>query len=264
MLAECLALAVMGLSAPFHARWAGNIQLTASHLTGAMGSVVGAWVVWLIAALLLGRVYCAAFCPAGVIQDFTVSLTELVRRRRRKWRKRPARPMRWWVLGAYGVAVLSGVAVVPLLVEPWPAFTNMVQQASGHASDTWALAPKAGVGAVWGMACAIVSIILIVVYALVSGRDFCNDICPMGSILALASARSAMHIEFYPDRCTSCLKCEDVCRAGCIDIAARTIDNARCIRCFDCLAVCPDDALRYQLNPNGIITPMFRRARPEV
>lgn len=144
------------------------------------------------------------------------------------------------------------------MVEPWPALVNVAEQFNGHSSLPHSMAVCAGVGAAWGLVCAGVSAVILVAFALLTGRDLCNDVCPVGSILTLAGSKAAMHIEFYPDRCTACLKCEDVCKAGCIDIKNRTIDDARCLRCFNCIAECPDDALKYQLNPNGIITPLFR------
>lgn len=261
MLAECVAFVLLGVSAPAHARVAGAIQLSASKLTGALATSAGAWIIWMVVTLLLGRVYCASFCPAGVLQDVVSRGMSLVFRRPLRYRKHEGRAVRWWVLTAYAGAVVAGIGVVALLVDPWPAFMNVVEQVSGHGSDARAIAGEAGLGLLAGFVCGLVSLFVFVGFALATGRDFCNDVCPVGSILALASGRSAMHIELYPDRCTGCLACEDVCKAGCIDIKSRRVDNARCVRCFNCVAECGEDAIRYQLNPNGIITPMFRRTR---
>lgn len=258
VLVECAALCILGISAPSHARMAGYAQLSARIVTVSLAATAAAWVFWMAVTVLLGRVYCASFCPVGTLQDVAVRCKAAVLRRPPRYRKHAARPVRWWVLAAYAAAVTAGAGMAPLLIEPWPAFINVTEQLAGRAGEAHAIALSAGAGGVWGLACAAVSVVLAGAYALATGRDFCNDVCPIGSILALAGARPAMHIALYPDRCTSCLKCEDVCKGACIDIKTRTIDDARCLRCFNCVAVCPHDAIKYQLNPNGIMTPMLR------
>ena len=63
------------------------------------------------------------------------------------------------------------------------------------------------------------------------------------------------------DRCTGCLKCEEACPANCIKAVSRYVDNTRCVRCFDCLHVCGDDAIHYQPNRNRPATPLMRKAK---
>lgn len=69
MLGECLMLALLGAAAPLHARLAGATQLGGGVIVTSVAATMGAWVLWLIVTLLLGRVYCGAFCPAGALQD---------------------------------------------------------------------------------------------------------------------------------------------------------------------------------------------------
>ncbi|MBD5230947.1 MAG: 4Fe-4S binding protein [Bacteroidales bacterium] len=260
MLIECVALVWLGAGAPLHARVAGAMQLSASKIAMGITASVGAWIVWLLATLLLGRVYCSSACPVGTLQDVVRRASCLIKPR--PYRRRAASRTRWWVLAAYAAAVVAGVGIVPLLIDPWPSFVNGVEQ-SGHLAGPGLTHPllvtRIGLGALWGVLASVASVALIAAWAVMRGRDFCNEVCPVGSILALAAERSMLHLELIPDRCTSCLRCEDVCKAGCIDIKTRTIDNARCVRCFNCLAECPDDAIKYQINRNGIITPMFQR-----
>lgn len=261
VLVETVAAVLLAAHTPVHARVIGNMQLSGSVIALSLGASIGAWMLWLLATLLLGRVYCSSFCVWGTLQDCVGYVRRLCGHR---WRYREARPVRWWVLGVYVVAVAIGAGIVPLLLEPYAGFMNMLECVGGDAGTTPGVAATLGVGSVWGMVCATLSIAALAIYAWLTGRDFCNDVCPVGSILAITSARSAMHIELYPDRCTSCLRCEDVCKAGCIDIKTRTVDNARCVRCFNCVAECKENAIRYQLNRNGIVTPMMRRSSPTV
>lgn len=69
------------------------------------------------------------------------------------------------------------------------------------------------------------------------------------------------HIEINPDKCTSCGLCEDVCRASCIKTVSRYVDNSRCVRCFDCVARCPEEAIKFQPNRNRPATPLMRRVK---
>ncbi len=94
---------------------------------------------------------------------------------------------------------------------------------------------------------------------MISGRDYCNTICPLGSALGAIGHMTVMNIEIDPDRCTYCGKCEDVCSAHCIKVTERMVDNSRCLRCFDCLAVCDDDAIHFQNTKNMPLTPLFQR-----
>lgn len=262
MLVECLALVWLGAGAPVHAHVGGAMQLSASKIAAGVATSVGAWMVWLVATLLWGRIYCAGICPVGTLQDIARRAANLFHHR--PYRRRSATPLRWWVLAVYAGAVVAGVTLVPMIIDPWPAFINSGEQAAYFAGKAPGvmLATRIGLGAIWGVTAAIASVALIAAWAVFRGRDFCNDICPVGSILSLAAHRALFHIELYPDRCTGCLRCEDVCKAGCIDIQKRTVDNARCLRCFNCIAECADDAIKYQINRNGIITPLFQGKTP--
>ncbi len=257
MLAECAAWVLWGAGAPVPAVAARQMQIVPSML----GATLASGLSWLLATILLGRVYCSAFCPLGVLQDMAVhgrrTAALLLRRRHKPFGYKPARPIRFWMLGAYIVGVVGAVGCLPLLLEPWPAFVNAVSsvaEGTRHASLAYL-----GVGALLGFVCAAVSVVMVMAYAFLAGRDFCNEICPVGTVLGVLSARSAMHIELIPDRCTSCLKCEEVCKASCISIKDRMVDNTRCVRCFNCVNVCPDNAIRYQLDRTGIISPLLQR-----
>lgn len=257
MLLECASWVVWGLSAPAHTQAARMLQVVPSLL----GATLSAGVLWLLVTLLAGRFYCAAFCPVGTLQDILIRLHIMARRRRgtRPFRFHEPRPWRYAALGVYIAAVVAGIGAVPLLLDPWPAFSNALSFASG-AGLRQGLA-YLGVGAGIGAVCAVLSALLLAVYALWRGRDFCNDLCPVGILLEPVARVAAFHLELVPDRCTSCLRCEDVCKASCISIKTRRIDNGRCIRCMDCLAACPDGAIRFTASRTGIISPLMQRRR---
>lgn len=234
------------------------LQITPSLALSGLGATLGAASVWLVITFLLGRVYCSTACPAGTLQDIVIRLrSRLPSPRFKRFTYKKPNSIRYVTLGIYAVAVITGIGCIPLLMEPWPAFVNAITAFSG--SGMHYTLTSLGVGASLGLVCAIVSVLFIFVYAMMTGRDFCNDVCPVGTLLRMVGSRSVMHIELYPDKCTSCLKCQDVCKASCIDIKTRTIDNARCIRCFNCINVCNDDAIRFTVDHNGVITALFQK-----
>lgn len=225
----------------------------------AIASTIGVTVFWLLGTAVFGRVYCSTVCPVGTLQDCAIRIRRLLPGHKPR-RFRPARRWRYDILLAYVICLLLGVGAVCFTLEPW----NMTRSAAAAVnteavSSTWStLAYGATVGAITG----IVSLLAIFVWALYCGREFCNTVCPIGTALSVVTEYSLLHIEIDPDKCSGCLKCEDVCRADCIKVVSRYVDNSRCVRCFDCLSVCPDDAIHYQINRNRRpATPLLQKRK---
>ncbi|MCM1320105.1 MAG: 4Fe-4S binding protein [Muribaculaceae bacterium] len=234
------------------------LQITPSLAAAGLGATIGAALFWLVVTFILGRVYCSTTCPVGTLQDVAIRFRHFLPGRRFKHfaYKKPS-SIRFLPLGIYIVAMIVGIGCIPLLLEPWPTFVNAITELSGSGMHYTLV--SLGVGSLLGLVCAILSVLFVFAYAMMTGRDFCNEVCPVGTLLRMVGSHSVMHIELYPDKCTACLKCQDVCKASCIDIKTRTIDNARCIRCFNCINVCDDDAIRFTLDHNGVITGLFQK-----
>lgn len=224
-----------------------------------IASTMGVTLIWLVATLLLGRVYCSTVCPLGTLLDiFTALRKPLLRRMGRdpRFRYRHASRHRFDVLIVYLLCVVAGLVLIPALLEPWRTFSNIVAVVKPSAADAaWI---RLGVGAGAGMVAGIVSLLLLAIYALLHGRRYCTDICPIGTLMGTLQPRTLMHIEIDPDCCSGCLKCEEVCKSQCVKATTRYVDNSRCVKCFDCISVCPDNAIRYQMNRNRRATPMLR------
>lgn len=258
MLAECVLWVLMGASAPGHTEVARALQLSPLLPHVGLGATLASGLLWLLITFVLGRVYCSSVCPVGTLQDMVIHCTmHRPGGRTRRFSYKKGNNRRFILLGLYVASIVAVIGCVPLLLEPWPAFVNSLSRLTG--SGIHASLRALGVGALLGFVCAVVSVALVLLYSLVAGRDFCNEVCPVGTVLRIAGARSLMHIELMPDRCTSCLKCQDVCKASCIDIKTRTIDNARCIRCFNCVAACEDNAIRFTADKGRIVNGLFQR-----
>lgn len=215
----------------------------------------GALLFWLVVSLFFGRVYCASFCPIGALQDGVIFFRK--RLKPKKHRYHGARRVRYHILIIYSICLVIGFTVVPLLIEPWNIFLNIAALTNPTAVEaTWI---RLGTGATVGFVGGIITLALILAWAWIDGREFCNSVCPIGTFLSLAEAPTSMRIEIDSDKCVNCFECEETCRASCIEVKSRTVDNSRCVRCFDCVKVCPNNAIRYQRGRNGAATPLMKR-----
>lgn len=218
---------------------------------------IGATVVWLLLTFIFGRIYCSTVCPIGSITDFFARLGRKLPRKKKTFSWKPRTNWGGYILVIYILCLLLGIFSVAFIIEPWNMMRNIASTVRPDAvKESWiALGIGAGTGAIAGIA----SLLMLIIWSMISGRDFCNNACPIGSALGAVGHSALMHIEIDPDRCTYCGKCEDICSAHCIKVTDRHVDNARCLRCFDCLAVCDDDAIHFQLNQNIPLTPLFRK-----
>jgi len=235
----------------------GRIAEGSQIVPSAIAVTMGATLFWIIVSFLLGRVYCSTVCPIGTLQDLFVRVRNRVPRLHAPFSYKRARQSRYHVLAIYLVCLMAGVMTVPYLIEPWNIMRNICSIVNPSAVEaTWI---ELGLGVGSGVAAGIVSLLLLAVCAFFAGRGFCTDFCPIGTALGCLHNYALFHIEIDPDRCVSCMKCEEVCRSRCVKVVGRYVDNSRCVRCFDCLQVCPNDAIRFQMNRNRRGTPLIRK-----
>lgn len=248
-----------GMAFPAFARFIARIQLLPAVMAFAMGILV----VWLIVTLLFGRLYCSTVCPLGFFQDI---VSRTARPHRRQFHYKEARNrMRciWLALMAGGL--IGGIAIVPATLDPYSAYgriaSNLLRPLWLLAGDMFSRTPvQIGFASLAGFLIAVATVMLVGFLAARSGRIWCNTVCPVGTALGFVSRYSVFHIDINPDKCIQCRKCEHACKASCIDVAAHTVDASRCVTCFDCLPVCPNDAIRYTPSSHRLQLPMLRRA----
>lgn len=224
-----------------------------------LGASAGASLIWLLLTLMFGRIYCATVCPVGTFSDIFMRLRQVFPRFRRKFSYAHAKRVRYHILLIYAICALASITAVTLILDPWNIFTDIVGAASPQvAAAQW---KAVGLAALAGMVAGAVIAVTLAVLAVLRGREFCTTVCPLGTVFGMLSDYAIYHIEINPDKCTSCGLCEDECRASCIKTVSRYIDNSRCVRCFDCVARCPEGAIRFQPNRNRPATPLMRRVK---
>jgi ferredoxin len=143
----------------------------------------------LVFALLFGRVFCAAVCPLGAIQDAVLL--------------RPVRVPRWLehALGL-GVYVYLGLAVL--------------LAATGSAFPICRHDPFVGIFRLGGSLQMIIAGACLLLIAAFVGRPYCRFLCPLAALFRPLSVVSRRHVTITPSECVQCRLCEDACPFGAI------------------------------------------------
>lgn len=223
----------------------------------------------LVLTLLLGRVYCSVICPLGILQDIANWVrVKVTSKKNGKYRFRysAARSRsRLVILTIFVVLVIVGLtqllaASIAGLIEPysaygriaaslfapvWDACNNMLAGWSESRPDNYAFYRVASAVSMPVLAIAIISLAVVLVMAWRGGRDYCNTICPVGTILGYLSKFSLFKITIDTDKCRNCSLCSRACKAKCIDAKAHAVDYTRCVACMDCISVCNEGAISY-------------------
>ena len=220
------------------------------------------FLVILLLTLIFGRVYCAAFCPLGILQDFFIFLRK---RYLRQFFKIPRRLpdfnlLRYSTLALFLLTIAAGSTTLLNLLDPYSFFGRIVTQLikpvyvfirnrlviSFEFFDFYILEMKtydAFVLLTFGVV--FVSFVLLMLLTLAANRVFCNSFCPVGTLLGLLSRKAKFQFQIDQEECTACGVCARTCRTGCIDFRQKSIDPSRCVVCFDCLPVCPETGITY-------------------
>ncbi len=245
--------------------WMAKIQFVPALLSVnavALAIIVGG-------TLLLGRAYCSVICPLGIFQDAVNWLRGRIgskKKRKNRFRYSPARSKtRLAVLGIFVFLLILGLtnllaASIAGLLEPYSAYGRIASQIFAPAVD-WINNLLAG----WSesqvdnytfyrvaiatsipvLIVAIITLLIVTAMAWRGGRDYCNTICPVGTILGYLSKYSLLKPVINTDKCINCGKCGRNCKAKCINTKAHAIDYTRCVACMDCINTCNEGAIVY-------------------
>ena len=254
-----LAASILCLVATGNLARAGAPAAKVQIVLSALSATAGTTLVWLMLTLLGGRFYCSTVCPIGTISDAFLHIRNHTKGLKRPFSYRHRSKVSVHILWIYLLCVILGVFVIPYLVEPWNIMRNLASTVNPDAvTTTWF---RLGLSLLFGIVGGIVGLIAVMIMSLLQGRRFCTDFCPVGIGLGYLSNYSFYHIEIDPDKCTSCGLCEEICRSSCIKNVSRYVDNTRCVRCLDCVARCPEDAIHLQYNRNRPATPLMTRVK---
>ena len=250
-------LLLLGIGFQVHlwAGWVAKIQFVPALL--AMSGIVLALLI--VATLLFGRIYCSVVCPLGIMQDIFSWIGGKVKKNRFSYSKNRI-VLRSLVAVVFLIAIIIGFAPVTTLIEPYSAYSRIVNSLFKPLYDllnNWLAGLDAAhdrynftevqiwTRSVTTFVVALLTLLILGALAVWKGRLYCNTICPVGTILGFFSRFSLLRVRFDKDKCKSCGLCEKNCKAQAIDFKAGTVDYSRCVVCGDCTAKCKFDALHY-------------------
>lgn len=213
--------------------------------------------------LVFGRVYCSVICPLGVMQDMINRIGGLARKKnRKKNRFRYSSPKTWirvTMLILFVILTVAGLMPIASLIEPYSEYGRIASSlvAPGYDAANNMLAGVAEnmdsyafyrVDSYFNWPMTVVTLVTLVVVgamAWLTGRGYCNMICPVGTVLGYLSRFSLFKPVIDRSKCIGCAKCARNCKASCIDVKAHDIDYSRCVACMDCIDSCRAGAIKY-------------------
>lgn len=143
----------------------------------------------LLAALIAGRVFCAAVCPLGALQELMVQRPLKVP----SWLDHPLSLLPYVYLGAATLFAATGSIYLICRYDPFVGFFRL----SGPLS----------------MIVAGVALLLI---GVVVGRPYCRYLCPYGVLLRWLAPLAKWRMRITPAECVQCHLCAHACPYGAI------------------------------------------------
>jgi tetratricopeptide (TPR) repeat protein/polyferredoxin len=209
-------------------------------------SLINAGLVFFAATILLtavaGRFFCGWGCHLVALQDGCRWLLGKVGIRPRPFRSR----LLLWV---------PAVAFVYMFV--WPAVYRLLRDETFSpwrveltTTGFWDTFPGWAVGSATFVVCGFVAVYLL------GAKGFCSYACPYGAAFAWADRLSPLRIR-VSDACAGCAHCTAVCSSNVRvheEVAAwGMVTSPGCMKCLDCVSVCPNDALRVGLGRPALL-----------
>lgn len=219
----------------------------ASCPIGAMQAVIGSsqfhfayYVtgILILVGVLLGRAVCGFLCPFGWFQELLHKIPT------KKFSTRRFRPLTYLKY----VILLLFVIVLPMTVVNEigmgdPFFCKYICPAGilegGIPLSIADSSIRASLGGLFTWKGGI--LLGVIGMAVLFYRPFCKWLCPLGAFYSWFNKVSVYRFQVNEDKCTACGACSRVCK---MDVAVfRTPNHAECIRCGDCIAACPHQAI---------------------
>jgi len=224
---------------------------------------VEGFILIILLTILLGRIYCSSMCPLGALMDIITNLRFKYFKRKKYSYKRPNNYLRYSVLSITAGFWIFGFLSFLTLLDPFSIFGRIVNtiimpmlillnNLLTSVLETFGIYTLINIdyfAIPWAvLTLSVVYLLTIVIFAMFYGRQYCNQICPVGTFLGLISRYSKFKINFDKEKCNLCGACEKVCKAYCIESESMKLDYDRCVACFNCMKVCPTSGFYFENN----------------
>lgn len=175
---------------------------------------MGLFIIGIVSALWLSRIYCGWVCPINTAMNLIVWIKKKIQLRTSKTPSFIANPLVKYIVLATFIAAffLSTKLGLKLPVLPVVFVLGIV--------TTIFFAPE-----VWH-----------------------RNLCPFGTILSLPARMAGYSVQVSPDKCVNCGICYQVCPAKSVKRLSEShqIIKNECLVCIECVRKCPKDAITYQ------------------
>ena len=185
----------------------------------------------IVFTIFLGRFYCGWLCPATLIYELVDKVSVYLRRAGFPvgGRRLDTRLKYLVLVVGVGLSALLGTVAFSAIYPP---------AIIGREVYYYIAFSGFGVGAVFFL----VSLIFDV---LVARRGFCRYLCPGGALYALLGRYRLLRIQRRVTECNDCTLCDQECQFGLHPMSDHF--GQECNNCTACIAVCPTDALVFQM-----------------
>lgn len=192
----------------------------------------------ILATLVFGRFVCGWGCHVVALQDFCGWLLKKAGMKPKPFRSR---------------LLVYVPLIVALYMFVWPTFYRwvvkppdqpLIPQFSNHLITTefWATFPPVAVAIPFLFICGFMTVYFL------GQKGFCTYACPYGGFFAVADKAAPGKIR-VTDACNQCGHCTATCTSNVLVHAEvkqfGMVVDPGCMKCMDCVSVCPNDALYY-------------------
>ncbi|MEO6711351.1 MAG: tetratricopeptide repeat protein [Planctomycetota bacterium] len=203
----------------------------------------------IVSTLLFGRFFCGWACHIVALQDGCRWI--LIRLGIKP------RPARLGLLGSVPWIVFVYMFVAPFLYRWMHGIDVTASEVKLSTNLFWATFPG------WPMALATFAVCGGALVYFLGAKGFCTYGCPYGAIFGIADQFAPLRIR-VTDACDGCGHCTSVCTSN-VRVHQevrdwKTVVDPGCMKCMDCVSVCPKDALYLGWGAPALLT---RRVQPD-
>lgn len=192
----------------------------------------------ILSTLFLGRHWCSHLCPVGGATELGSRL--FPRFLKIDYSSIPAAPVRYGYLAVYLAAPALGIGSLCCNYCNFATVPRFLGAAFVQADLMYFFRTYGIIN---------LALLFLLGFMARGGRAYCNFLCPVGALDALASrfgGRFGKRMAVIDEACTGCGKCRDVCPTWAIEVGEKAaIDHLSCMPCRKCAKACPERAICY-------------------